>query len=247
MTDQAKNLSARVKRAYATKHKSAIIKGLFILFILVGLSLAWRYTLVSEWINFKTVIAWQESIKNHPGAVFVVVAAYVIGSLVLFPVTILNVATIFTFGPILGNLYSLAGWLCSAAMGYGIGRGLGHHLFHETAGPRLERYLRSEKHGFFTVLTVRLLPVAPFTVVNMFIGASTIRFRDFLLGSAVGRIPGMIMLAFAGVQLELILSNPEVGTVVALALTLIVLPLAIAWLMKRLHARAELQRHPSKI
>lgn len=247
MKHHRKNLSAKIKRAYASKHRSAIIKGLSIVFILVGLSLAWRYTVISEWINFKTVIAWQESVKNHPWAVFVVVAAYLLGSLVLFPVTILNVATIFTFGPILGNAYSLLGWLCSAAMGYGIGRGLGQHLFHETAGPRIERYLRSEKHGFFTVLTIRLLPVAPFTVVNMFIGASTIRFRDFLLGSAVGRIPGMIMLAFAGVQLELILSKPEIGTFVVLALTLVVIPLALSWLLKRLHSRTELQRHPSKL
>jgi phospholipase D1/2 len=247
MKHHRKNFSAKIKRACATKHKSAIIKGLCILFILVGLSLAWRYTVISELVNFKTVIAWQESIKNHPWAIFVVVAAYVLGSLVLFPATILNVATVFTFGPIWGNAYSLIGSLCSAAIGYGIGRGLGHHLFHETVGPRIERYLRSEKHGFFTVLTIRLLPVAPFTVVNMFIGASTIRFRDFLLGSAVGKIPGMIILAFAGVQLELILSKPELGTFVVLALTLVAIPLALAWLIKRLHSRTELQRHPSKL
>ena len=218
---------------YVNGRKSALIKASLILVALIAVSAAWRFTAIGEWINLTTIIKWQASVKNHPLALLFVVAAYVAAGLVFFPVTILSVASVFTFGPILGNLYSLAGWLASAAMGYGLGRAFGHNLFHKTAGARLEYYLRSDRHGFFTVFLIRLLPVAPFTLANMFIGASTIRFRDFMLGSTAGRIPGMIMLGFAGVQIEMLLSNPALKDVVLLIIAVFLLPLVVWWVSNR--------------
>ena len=231
----------------ANSRRASLVIGLVILSFLVTLSLVWRFTPVSHWINFQALVAWQESLKDHPAAVIFVVATYLLGSLVLFPVTILNLATIFTFGPILGNAYSLAGWLCSAAMGYGIGHAFGRDLLPKTVGPRLVRLLRkSESHGFFTVLTVRLLPLAPFSIANLFVGASKIRFGDFFLASLVGRIPGIIILAFAGFQLENIRKEPAAGSVVLLVITLFLFPLAVSWLAKRFLAGNEPQRNSSK-
>ncbi len=222
--------------------KADFVKGLGVLLVLVAASLAWRFTPINEWINFDAVIAWQESLKSHPAALAWVVGAYLLGSLVLFPVTILNLATIFTFGPILGNAYSLAGWLSSAAMGYGIGRFVGRNLLRKVTSARLDRFLRrAEDHGMATVLTVRVLPVAPFTVVNLLVGASRIRFWIFLLASAVGRIPGMIMLALVGVQFENILRKPEISSLILLVLTLLLIPLVTVWLSKRIQARNERQ------
>jgi uncharacterized membrane protein YdjX (TVP38/TMEM64 family) len=80
---------------------------------------------------------------------------------------------------------------------------------------------------------MRVFPVAPFTLVNFFVGASGIRFRDFFLASVVGRIPGIIMLTLAGVQIESFLRRPAPMSVVLLGLILILIPLAIGWLFKR--------------
>ena len=84
-----------------------LVKILLILLLLLAFPLAWRWTPLGEWINVAAVIDWQQSVKNYPAAFYLVVGAYLLGSLVLFPVTILNVATVFTFGPILGNVYAL--------------------------------------------------------------------------------------------------------------------------------------------
>src|SRR6059036_2937882 len=109
-----------------------------------------------------------------------VCAAAALASLVFFPVILLNLATIFTFGPIWGNAYGLAGWLLSAGMGYGMGRLFGQDRMRKTASASFERFLeRVGRHGFLAVLAVRILPVAPFTLVNLFIGAAGIRFRQF--------------------------------------------------------------------
>jgi phospholipase D1/2 len=215
--------------------KIAILRGLVILLLLFALPAIWSWTPLNHWINLATIIGWQESVRNQPAAFYLVVGAYLLGSLVLFPVTILNVATVLTFGPILGNIYALAGWLASAAMGYGIGRSTGRKMVQKLARAWLDRLIRpAGRHGFLTVLTLRIFPVAPFTLVNVFVGAWGIRFWDFFTASIVGRIPGIILLTLAGVQIENFLRQPHVIGVVLLGLTLILVPFALSRLSKRL-------------
>ncbi len=223
--------------------KSHVLKGLIVLASLLALSLAWRWTPLNQWVNFETLLAWQASIKNYPGAFFLVMGAYLLGSLVLFPVTVLNIATVFTFGPVLGNVYGVAGWLLSGLLGYGIGRLMGHALLRKLAGPRLDRLIhQAGRHGFLAVLTMRVLPVAPFTLVNLFVGASGIRLSDFFLASLVGRIPGIVVLTLAGLQLEYALQSPKLWSFVLIGLLLVLVPLSTAWLSRRLAAGPERAR-----
>jgi uncharacterized membrane protein YdjX (TVP38/TMEM64 family) len=212
----------------------AVLKGVVILLVLFTLPALWSWTPLSDRINLATIIEWQQSIKDYPAAFYLVVAAYLLGSLFLFPVTVLNVATVLTFGPIQGNLYGLFGWLASAAMGYGIGRGIGQEIVNKVARFWGRRVLEpADRHGFLTVLTVRVFPVGPFTLVNFLIGAARIRFWDFFLASVIGRIPGIVLLTLAGVQLEMLVREPGVIGLVLLALTLILVPLAFGWASKR--------------
>jgi phospholipase D1/2 len=227
--------------------KIAILRGLVILLLLFALPAIWSWTPLSHWINLATIIGWQESVRNQPAAFYLVVGAYLLGSLVLFPVTILNVATVLTFGPILGNIYALAGWLASAAMGYGIGRSTGRKMVQKLARAWLDRLIRpAGRHGFLTVLTLRIFPVAPFTLVNVFVGAWGIRFWDFFTASIVGRIPGIILLTLAGVQIENFLRQPHVIGVVLLGLTLILVPFALSRLSRRLLSGDRRQPDSSK-
>ena len=240
MGEAAKGIPDDSEVESAEKTRGPLLKCLLLVALLLGLSIAWRWTPISEWINFRTIVEWQNSVRAHPAALLFVVGTYLAGGLVLFPVTILNVATVFTFGPIRGNAYGLAGWLASAALGYAIGRAFKHKLFHRFAGPRIDRLLeQAAGHGFLAVLTMRLLPVAPFTLVNIFIGTIPIRFRHFITASVVGRIPGIIVLTFAGLQLEQVLRNPGVGSFVALIVVLVLLLSAASWFLKRFKERHE--------
>src|SRR5574342_407964 len=96
--------------------KRTVVKALAIVLLLLAAPMIWRWTPLNQWINFETVISWQQSVKHYPGVFFLVIVAYLLAGLVLFPVTALNVATVFTFGAVLGNVYALAGWLASGAM-----------------------------------------------------------------------------------------------------------------------------------
>jgi phospholipase D1/2 len=227
------------KKSWTTRHARArtvaILKGVVILLLLFTLPALWSWTPLKDWINLATIIQWQESVKHYPDAFFLVVGAYLLGSLFFFPVTILNVATVLTFGPIQGNLYGLVGWLASAAMGYGVGRGVGKEIVKKVVRFWGHRVLEpAERHGFLTVLTLRVFPVAPFTLVNFLIGAARIRFWDFFLASVIGRIPGVILLTVAGLQVESLFREPGLIGLVLLGLTLVLVPLAFGWASRRL-------------
>ncbi|HWP56484.1 MAG TPA: VTT domain-containing protein [Candidatus Acidoferrales bacterium] len=177
---------------------------------LVALPLVWHLTPLRQWVDFPTLASWQGAIRASPSAPLIVVAAYLAAAVTFFPITVLTMVTVFSFGPVAGGAYSMIGWLLSAMLGYFFGRALGQDLLWEIAGPRLKRLeAEARRHGFAAVLIMRLLPLAPFTLVNLFIGASRICFRHFFLGSIVGRTPGLILAALVALQLELALRVPE--------------------------------------
>ncbi len=52
------------------------------------------------------------------------------------------------------------------------------------------------------MLFLRLIPLLPFDLVGWFAGASHIRFRDYLIGTVIGELPGAIVLVMLGTSLE---------------------------------------------
>jgi len=220
-------------RRGASGDRSTLWKSLIVVLPLLALPALWRWTPLNQWINFATIVDWQDSVRSNPAAPYWIVGGYVLASLVFFPVTLLSLATVFTFGPIWGNAYGLAGWLLSAGMGYGMGRAFGQDRMRKTASASVERFLeQAGRHGFLAVLAVRILPVAPFTLVNLFIGAAGIRFRQFFCATLLGRLPGIVTLTLFGFQIENMLRKPVFGSLILLALALVLALMAAIWLLK---------------
>jgi uncharacterized membrane protein YdjX (TVP38/TMEM64 family) len=108
-------------------------------------------------------------------------------------VTLLIAATGIVFGPVLGVVYALAGALLSGFVTYSIGRHLGRDTVRRLAGARLNQISRKlAERGLLAVVLVRMVPVAPYSIVNMVAGASHIRLRDFMLGTFLGLLPGVL-------------------------------------------------------
>ena len=65
-------------------------------------------------------------------------------------------------------------------------------------GPRVQPVLRAAKeHGVLVVVGLRIVPAAPGTLTNLALGASGIRFADFIVGTLFGMLPGLIVGAAA--------------------------------------------------
>ncbi len=186
--------------------------GRFLILIgfLVGLALAWRFTPLNEWINPGKVMTAALQLKEQGLSPFIAFLVYILGGFFMFPVTLLILGTIFIFGPLWGIFYSLLGCLLSAFATYGTGKILGHQSISRLAGTKVNKISRNlAKHGVIAVTTVRIIPIAPFTLVNMVAGASHIRFLDFTVGTILGLAPGIIAMSVFEARLEAVLREPS--------------------------------------
>jgi phospholipase D1/2 len=210
---------------------------LAVLLGLLALAALWHWSVLNGWLDVQALAAWERSVQTHPLAPLIIVAAYVLGSVVLFPVTVLTAVTIVTFGPVTGNVYGLAGWLVSASLGFCVGRHVRLDWLRSLLGERFER-LRcgAERKGLLAVLALRLVPVAPFSIVNLFIGASGIRFADFILGSMLGRIPGILAFTLFAVQLRTLAHSISLGKFILVIAGLTLVFLGQRWMTRQLVA-----------
>jgi uncharacterized membrane protein YdjX (TVP38/TMEM64 family) len=177
--------------------------------VITTVMLAWQFTPLSALTDPDLVRGWLGNVAESRAAGAIVIAIFVIAGLVAFPVTLLIAATAATFGPLVGFAYAATGALMSAVVTYGIGAGIGRQVLHDVLGPRLNRVRRSvAKRGVLTIATVRLIPIAPFTLVNLAAGASRIPFQDYVLGTALGMAPGLVLMSALGHQILAVILDP---------------------------------------
>jgi uncharacterized membrane protein YdjX (TVP38/TMEM64 family) len=134
-----------------------------------------------------------------PLGVLVVAAAFCILALLGAPQFLLVAGTAAVFGPLLGFVYSFIGNILACLLGFWIGKGLGSGALRKIGGPGLERFMaRLERHDILACALIRLVPTAPFMIVNMALGATSIRLVPFIIGTAIGSAPKIALLAWAG-------------------------------------------------
>ncbi len=196
--------------------------------VLVGcalLALLWALPPFQAWLAPGRLLDWTDPLKESPLAPLIVIGAYMVGALVVFPLLLLIVYTAMVFGPVLGGAYTLLGCLAGAITMYGVGRGLGRHTVRKLTGRRLGRLTRRlARSGTVAVAAVRLFPVAPASIVSLICGAVGIRFRHFTLGTLIGVTPGVLALTLFGDQLGRTLRSPtpvEIAVACAMALAVV--------------------------
>jgi len=195
-----------------------IVKAVLAGMAIIAAALIWEYTPLGDTINPKAVGHALREFASGPWAPLVVAGAFVLGGLVVFPVVVLIAATAATFGPWLGFIYATVGTLLSAMVTFGLGAQLGKQILRDLLGPRLESVRKRVAHkGVIAVAIIRLVPVAPFTVVNLLAGASEITFTQFMLGTALGMLPGIFMMSVLGHQLSQIVLHPSALSLILLA------------------------------
>ena len=205
------------------------------LFLFCALCLAaWKWIPLAA-LNPDTVSAWAEPHRYAWYALPMVMLAFIV--LCLFPVLALITATGVAFGPVLGPIYAMAGCLASASLGFALGRWLGVHRIQRLGGARVARVTQTlNRNGTLAVFFMRKVP-APFTLANMVMGASTVRYSDFMLGTILGMGALVIALAGFGYQLIRVLRDPSPATVSA-AVVFVGVPLTVAWIINRALRRA---------
>jgi uncharacterized membrane protein YdjX (TVP38/TMEM64 family) len=100
---------------------------------------------------------------------------------------------------------------------------------------RLSRGL--QRNGTLAVFFARKVP-APFTLTNIIVGASSVKYRDFVVGTTLGMGAFVVALAGFGHELTRALHDRSPATLAGAAL-IVGVPLTIAWLINRALRRLE--------
>jgi uncharacterized membrane protein YdjX (TVP38/TMEM64 family) len=151
----------------------------------------------------------------------------------MIPITLLIIATVIVFGPWLGFTYAMIGSLGCAMAGYALGSLLGRDAISQLSGGYIHNISQKlAKRGILTIIIVRIVPVAPFTIINLVAGASHIKRNDFLLGSLIGLLPGVTAVSLLANSIASTLMNPSPTNIAVLGAVALMI-YSIGWVLTR--------------
>jgi phospholipase D1/2 len=186
---------------------------------------------IAEWF-----LQWAE----HGPLVFAV--AYFVATLLPLPTTPFTLAAgaLFGFGP--GLAVVAAAQLAGSTAAFVLGRrGLCAPMHR-----RLERHPRIEaarkalvQDGWKAVALFQLSPILPFGLQNYLLGASHVKLRHFVVGTALAMLPLAAIFVFAGAQGREALAGAGPGRWALVAVGLIATVLLMGRIAKRAARRLE--------
>jgi uncharacterized membrane protein YdjX (TVP38/TMEM64 family) len=132
-------------------------------------------------------------------APLIYIALYTLATILIMPSTALNLAGGALFGPWLGSLWTTIGALIAAMVAFGFTRTVGRELVaRRLAGSWQAIDAEIRQGGLFYMFSIRLLPIIPYGLVNFAAGLTSISFRDYMVGTALGTLPGVLPFVLLG-------------------------------------------------
>ena len=132
------------------------------------------------------------------------IVLYTVGTILILPSTPLNLSGGAIFGPLLGTLWTTIAAVIAAIVAFAFTRTVGRDIVARKFAGRWEAMdAEIRQGGLFYMFAIRLLPIIPYGLVNFAAGLTSIRFRDYFLGTLLGTIPGIlpfVLLGSSGLQ-----------------------------------------------
>ncbi len=187
---------------------------------IVAIIIAWTL------VDFET-LADRDRLRAIVGQSFVKGALLYVGAFVAIkftfvPMTPMTIAGGYIFGGLWGAVLGTVAITLSSFLMFLLARALGENFVRATLEKKSERLSAYNemiaKHGFFAVVFLRIIPIAPLAVVNFGLGVTKVRTIDFVMGTIIGTIPGNILLSFIGDNIDKIYSPQFVLLVLTYAM-----------------------------
>jgi len=153
------------------------------------------------------LVATLEAIRQYETTgPMIVGAAFIPACLLFLPGSPLTLFGGFAFG---GTLRGLALLTACVSIGSTLGAALAFLAGRTAARPWIEKRIAADaryraieaavrENGFKIVFLCRLSPVIPFNLLNYAFGITSVSFRDYVLASWIGMLPGTILYAYLG-------------------------------------------------
>ncbi len=125
--------------------------------------------------------------------------AHIVVTVLPFPRTAFTLAAGLLFGPALGVTLAVTASALSALLALYLVRALGWQLSHLVSHPKVDAIdERLRSRGWPAVLSLRLIPAVPFSVLNYAVGASSVGVLPYFLATLVGLLPGTSAVVILG-------------------------------------------------
>ena len=165
--------------------------------------------------------AWLASLQGHPLLPLIMLAAFVVAGALFLSVWLVIFQTGLLFSPPWSFLLALTGALLSASLFFAIGRFVIGGFIQRKASARMLSAVKGA--GLEHIVALRILPVLPFTLINLSAGAFGVPFRTFFLGTFLGMAPGVLAVTLLGDRAIAVIKQPTPLSVLALVAATVVL------------------------
>lgn len=182
-----------------------------ILRLLAGILVAFILYLVVRDVRLldcRSLQAWMENWGLFAPLAFSLV--YGLATLGFFPGVLLTLVAGMIFGVYWGTLLVVATSTLTATLVFLAARHIGHDAVNKRFSSKswFQRFRSEvEEHSIRYMIFVRLIPIFPYSGINLASALTSIKVRDFVIGSLIGMIPGTFAFVYIG-ETGCILADP---------------------------------------
>ena len=174
----------------------AVVVSLVLFGLVIGLFVVGK---TNGLIDIHALESTMQSMAHSVWGVPVLVAIFAVCAFVGVPQFVLIGVAVVAFGPVMGFVWAWVATMASGSLTFWLGRIAGESTMRKYGGGFGQRMCGSiGGSAFAATAIVRNVRTGPFLLVNMAFGVSTARFSHFAAGMAVGILPKLALVAFAG-------------------------------------------------
>ena len=168
--------------------------------VAVALVIAWRLGYF-ELARHEQLVPLVKLARHSRWAALLYVIAYVLIATLGLPITVLSIVGGALFGTIWGGALAWIGAMITTLAAHTLARSIGQKSVRRLLGRHHLLGRLQKRSDFWVLLRLRVLPVAPFAVLDYLAGLLGVSLRPLLLATALGVLPTVAAYSYAGAEL----------------------------------------------
>ncbi|MBA7482543.1 hypothetical protein ES707_18034 [subsurface metagenome] len=182
-----------------------IVRLAILVVIVAGVFALIRFTPAGDYLNLQSLQENKEALKgfverNYLVSVLVYIGLYIVIVALSIPgATWLTLLGGFFFGVVFATIFINIGATIGATIVFLAARFFLGEMIQNKYGEKLAKFNKEvETNGSNYLITLRLIPLFPFWMINLFAGVTKVKPRTFIWTTSLGIIPGSAVYAYAG-------------------------------------------------
>jgi uncharacterized membrane protein YdjX (TVP38/TMEM64 family) len=194
-----------------------LIKKILLLAAVIGIAVWIRQSPYADLLTIDALKANADALKayvadNYIVSVFAYLLIYILVAGLNIPgAVILGLGGGYLFGAAAGTLFAVTAATVGASLGFLMAR----YVMGSSLNKKYEKQLAKlnselSANGHMYMLTLRLIPIFPFFLINILAGLTGLRLSTFFWTSFLGMIPGGFVFVYAGSRLNEVTSPKDI-------------------------------------